>query len=399
MIFITQPQLVSTYDSSKAYNGYTLFGPRGTRDVFLINMKGEFVQHWRTPLVLANYGKLLENGNLLVGQRIPDGPVVDLAGAAGQLLELNWDSNVVWKHEDAYMHAHDFERLENGNTLVGQFRPVPSDIAAKIKGGIPGSERDGVIWGDSIQEITTGGKVVWEWVGYEHIDFDTDILCPLCPRDSSDYTNSFRSMPDGNILAHFRQTNTVKIIDKGTGKIIWRWGPGQLGHAHDATLLDNGNILIFDNGNHSIMTNLTGNFSRVIEINIKTKKIVWEYRDRNPLTFYSALCGGARRLPNGNTLICEATQGRCIEISPGKEIVWEFTNPFFSDYRGEIYGLSNMVYRYYRYSPDYPGLRGKNLDPNRFEWVLQEKGRPAEPTVVSSEIPEIMAERIARLGY
>ena len=37
----------------------------------------------------------------------------------------------------------------------------------------------------------------------------------------------------------------------------------------------------------------------------------------------------ARRLPNGNTLICEGDFGRIFQVTPGGEIVWEYVNPNF----------------------------------------------------------------------
>ncbi len=43
--------------------------------------------------------------------------------------------------------------------------------------------------------------------------------------------------------------------------------------------------------------------------------------------FFSELCGTCQRLPNGNTLITESTRGRAFEVTPDKEIVWEFFNP------------------------------------------------------------------------
>ena len=59
-------------------------------------------------------------------------------------------------------------------------------------------------------------------------------------------------MPDGNILTSFRILDTVGIIDKASGDFKWKWGRGELGHQHDPNLLDNGNILIFDNGWHTV---------------------------------------------------------------------------------------------------------------------------------------------------
>jgi hypothetical protein len=76
------------------------------------------------------------------------------------------------------------------------------------------------------------------------------ILCPLCLRDDWNHANSCFVMPDGDILTTIRHLSTVAIIDKKTGNIKWRWGVGDISHPHDPTLLDNGNVLVFDNGFH-----------------------------------------------------------------------------------------------------------------------------------------------------
>ena len=41
--------------------------------------------------------------------------------------------------------------------------------------------------------------------------------------------------------------------------------------------------------------------------------------------------GGVRRLPNGNTLICETIHGPIFQVTPDGEIVWEYIN---SDFMG-----------------------------------------------------------------
>ena len=387
---------VSKYDPSKAYKGYTLFGPEAQKDMYLVDMEGRFVHHWHLPYQGGLQAELLPNGNLLLVQRVLDGPVVDLAGYAGLILELDWDGNEVWRFEDLYMNGHDYVRMENGNILYTRWVPLAADIAAKQKGGIPGTEREGVMWEDAFREVTSDGKLVWEWLPHEHIDFDNDILCPLCPRDLMNYVNSLAILPDGNILTNFRHYNTVTIIDKGTGDIVWRWGAGQLGHPHCPLPLDNGNILIFDNGYHRPNVAFGFAFSRVLEVNRETKEIEWEYKGENPSAFFSSICGNAQRLPNGNTLVCHSTFGRIFEVTPEKEIVWEFTNPFYGTYpdpgRREMYGFNRLVYRAWRYGLDYEGLQGKTLDPDKFEWALQEKPKetPEEQT---------LNHRLKRLGY
>ena len=70
-------------------------------------------------------------------------------------------------------------------------------------------------------------------------------------------------------------------------------------------------------------------FSRVIEINPATNEIGWTYQDRPVSNFFSPRMGNAQPLPNGNTLINEASFGRFFEVTRDGEIVWEYVNPYF----------------------------------------------------------------------
>lgn len=389
---------------SRAFNGYTLFGFTEECSVWLINMAGQFVHHWSLPYCLATYGKLLSNGNLLYNLRQPPSErVLPLSGLSGKLCELDWDGNLVWEYEDPYMH-HDFYRLPNGNTMILRLVPVPDDFAPKIKGGVPNTDLNGQIWTDSFQEITPNGEVVWEWLSYEHLDPEIFVCCPLEERAEWLHTNTCCVLPDGDILTVFHKTHYIAIIDKSSGKVKWHWGGAKnLGHPHDATMLDNGNVLIFDNGSHRKRNLEAGfftgvmNFSRVLEIDPNTNKIVWEYRDEFPFNFHSSIASGCQRLPNGNTLICEATAGRIFEVTKEKEVVWEYVNPFFNNKQYVIAGFTNGVFRAYRYGPDYPGLKDKNLDPNKVELVLRESPvwRQQQDELKSTKVEE----RLGKLGY
>jgi len=49
-------------------------------------------------------------------------------------------------------------------------------------------------------------------------------------------------------------------------------------------------------------------------------------------------------------------------------------NPlYFKGSEGPFLGWNNPVFRAYRYSPDFAGLEGKTLNPDRFELTLREK--------------------------
>ena len=117
-------------------------------------------------------------------------------------------------------------------------------------------------------------------------------------------------------------------------------------------------------------------YSRAVEVNPATNKIEWEYKADPPQSFYSSLVSSARRLPNGNTLICEGMKGRLFEVTMEGEIVWEYLSPFYTAVGITPQELSarasqtflNQSFRAYRYMPDYTGLKGKDLDPQNLAW-------------------------------
>jgi hypothetical protein len=391
-------ECVSVYEPTKAYKGYTMFAPHYSKDVWLIDMKGEIVQHWEMKNLPGGDQRLLPNGNLLRLNKTLEEPLQFFGSVAGELVEVDWDCNVIWKYENLYMH-HDFYRMENGNTILNMHTLIPQEIAVKVRGGIPGTELEQGMWCNTFREITPEGEVVWEWLGYEHMDPEIDVPCPLCPRTIWGYVNGICVVPNGDIVASFRLLNTIAIIDKQSGAIKWRWGaPHELGHQHNPTVLGNGNILIFDNGYHRVTSHEVSDeiSSRVIEVNPRTDEIEWEYEDKNPDKFYSGICGSAERLPNGNTLICESTKGRIFEVTRDKEIVWEFINPFYYEWGRR--GVTNLIFKAHRYGFDYEGLKGKVLDPIKFRWVLMKEGRTSPEAPKDTRVEEIR-HRLKRLGY
>ena len=112
----------------------------------------------------------------------------------------------------------------------------------------------------------------------------------------------------------------ILVVDPDQEEIVWMMGPGlwDVGQ-HYAKMLDNGNILVFDNF-------YTEKLSRIIEFEPITKKVVWDYSDAKN-GFFTHTAGMCHRLPNGNTLIIETANGHAFEITPSKKIVWEFYNP------------------------------------------------------------------------
>ena len=88
-------------------------------------------------------------------------------------------------------------------------------------------------------------------------------------------------MPNGDIVVSFRKTSVVAIVSRESGEIRWRWGPGEISHQHNASSLDNGRLLLFDNGAHRRGMD----YSRVLEVEPFTGEIGWSTRATHPFRF------------------------------------------------------------------------------------------------------------------
>lgn len=125
--------------------------------------------------------------------------------------------------------------------------------------------------------------------------------------------------------------NSVKLIDMD-GKEVHRWElPGLLGSL--AYLLPGG---------------------RIVEMSWDGD-ILWEYTD--PTQHHDF-----RRLPNGNTLVCESVNGRIFEVHhDSMDIVWDYINPDFSSPFPLCRDPANAIFRAYRYTADSDELAGTPL--------------------------------------
>jgi hypothetical protein len=121
------------------------------------------------------------------------------------------------------------------------------------------------------------------------------------------HVNSAQRLANGNTLISLRNFDLVVEVDP-RGDVVWSYGALVLKHQHCAWLLDNGHLLITDNGN-----------ARIIEVDRATQRIVWEYGEG--LKFAVQAC--AYRLPNGDTLITDSGNQRILEVDPAGKRVWE----------------------------------------------------------------------------
>jgi hypothetical protein len=155
------------------------------------------------------------------------------------------------------------------------------------------------------------------------------------------HTNSAAYTPDGDIIISNRGSAEVVLIDRDTGAVAWRlggkrnqfalisdtiWFQGQ----HDAQVLPNGNLTLFDNGGRGPQPR---GQSRALEYEIDTgameARLVWSYE----ADVYGWFMGNVQRLPNGNTLIgwggangdnsWPDLEPALTEVTPAGEVVYE----------------------------------------------------------------------------
>jgi hypothetical protein len=321
---------LTALDEALACPGYTLYAPMfGPGTVYLLDLHGQEVHRWQTPYPPGLYGYLLPNGHLFYLGKVRDQTWERFPSwqrfKGGVLLEVDWHGNIVWEYHDRN-HHHDARRTPSGGAIYLAVERVPDALAARVQGGVPGSAPQGM-WADVLIEIDAAGDRLWEWHAYEHLEVESDIITFNDTRDEWSHANTVVPLAGERVLVSFRNISTVGIIDKRTGAFVWKLGSELLAQQHDPSLLANGNILVFDNGAHRKDQALPA--SRVLEIDPTTNTIVWDYRDAPAYNFFSPYISGARRLPNGNTLITEGNFGRMFQVTPDKQVVWEYVNPDF----------------------------------------------------------------------
>ena len=200
------------------------------------------------------------------------------------------------------------------------------------------------------------------------------------------HVNSINYNPHlDQIAISSRSQNEIYIIDHSTtteeaashsggnsgkgGDILYRWGNPQnydrgssddkiLGWQHGINWIDpeypgGGNLMIFNNnhfpGSDSSSTVIeikppmdeNGNYIIIDELPYGPIELDWIYNG----DFETPVQGGAFRLPNGNTIVCQTHTSKLIEVTLEGEIVWEFQY---------VAGIgSSWIARAQKYSPEY----------------------------------------------
>lgn len=340
------------YDSSRYAPGLTIFDVSSTSTALAVDQEGRVVWFISVDPEVAQYLRitnLLPNGNFLA---------VVYTSPSGSAYEISLDNQIMWEApagQESSVH-HDIFPMPNGNymaiTLAEKDGPVPDGPWKEL---FNTQESDSIPWwGDVIIEWDPDGNEVWRWSVFNHfdmVDYDSTTFTIALPRGFHDWTHSnavFYDPVDQSVYLSLRQLSRITKIDYITGEILWMMGrampSGQvktgndLGFSwqHAIKVLDNRNLMLYDNGNLS-----TPQISRVLEISITetdsfpTAEIVWEYI--LPESLYTKQIGEADRLSNGNTLIIAGTYGRILEVGADSSLIWELQMSPLSNAQDYIY--------------------------------------------------------------
>ncbi|MGH2976214.1 MAG: arylsulfotransferase family protein [Solirubrobacterales bacterium] len=255
-----------------------------------------------------------------------------------------WDSRVLpngsllwWNASALVFQTHDLEGglLVNGMNTVGQ-QANPHDIqftgggdylagAYVTQGGVDtsayGGASDASVSNAELQEVSSDGQLLWDWKSQDHISLsETGHRWPWVIHHSGlggyDVVHWNSIEDDGNsVIASFRNLDAVYKINKQTGDIVWKLGGthtpqsldvkgdprgATLGAQHDARLLPDGTLTVFDN-----RTNLQDHQPRAerFRINESTGTATLIESIADPEISGSNCCGSARRLGSGDWLI------------------------------------------------------------------------------------------------
>jgi hypothetical protein len=320
--------------------GVNLYGSRDRAEVMITDMTGEVLHRWRAG----------RRESWMHVEPLADGTLLTITRDM-HIAKYDWGSQRLWRRP---MRAHhDLAVRDDGHILVL--------VRGRTSLTYQGSQMP--ILCDSVVTLSPEGEVLETHpllpLLREHLDgdrlgrvrarFDEGLArnLVLAAGGGGDmlHTNSITILeheiegvaPAGSILLSFRTLSRVAILAADFSELLWIWGRRNLDGQHDATQLDNGNLLIFDNGLKR------GGRSRVVEVDVRQEEVVWSYEE----DLYTRLRGGAQGLSNGNVLITESDTGRVLEVTREGEKVWEFWNP---DVRGTGSGAQRAtIYRLNRF--------------------------------------------------
>ncbi len=319
--------VVTVYDPARAQDGLNLYTSGHLPGAILVDMSGHELHRWRKSLEEIWPGEELpEKGPRRVFWRrahlFPDGSILGVFAGAG-IFKLDIDSNLLWSNLNGA--HHDLEVLVDGRILVltreanildylDPEEPILEDFLVTLSPD--GEELARVSLVEAMWNSTYRNILQDENLGTGDI-FHANTVHLLDGR----HVDRAPWLAKGNVLTCLRNIDALVVLDPAQAVVVHAM-TGAYRRPHDPQMLEDGSMILFDN------QGAAGGHSRVVRFDPVGSKLHWFYAGEANYPLASATLGTVSVLANGNTLITESENGRAVEVTPEKEIVWEFFNPY-----------------------------------------------------------------------
>jgi Arylsulfotransferase (ASST) len=351
--------VVAERDPEAAFDGLNLYISGHAAEAVLMDMHGRTLHRWRYPLrrLWPDLAKDPEMAKLEYWRRAylyPNGDLLAIYEGLG-LVKLDARSHVLWAHRGGT--HHDLFVADDGTIYT-------LDREGKIIPRI--NPRKGVLE-DFVTVLDPRGTVrrkISILQAFERSPY-AGLLKRMPPEGDVFHTNTLEVLDGrwagrdpafrkGNLLLSVLKLDTLAILDPERQTIVWA-RTGEWRRQHQPTFVDGGGLLIFDN------TGAGPGRSRVLELDPLTGKVSWQYGGTPGEDLFSKTLGSCQRLPNGDTLITESENGRALEVTRDKRVVWELYNPHRAGEHGELVAV---LFEVVRLPPGFP-FRGLPVTPTR----------------------------------
>jgi len=284
-----------------------------------------------------------------------DGELYGVNNYTNQAKKINFQNIDLWSSPDSFsVDKHEIHELSNGNYMffvnVSQLGTIPighwTQNFQNIGYTANGIENEFDWVGQSLVELNENNEVVWVWNPFDHFTMaDYDSLGGSWEDAYYDgyfdwtHSNSFHFDENESVIyISHRNLSRISKISYPSGEIIWNMGlPPEFSlgddnictellfsYQHHIQLLDDGDLLFFDNGRLSpILLGDDSPITRIRRIRVMNDSLcdsIWQY-DLPPY-HYAHAGGSVQLLDNGNYFISTLGQYSMLEVTSDKEVIW-----------------------------------------------------------------------------
>jgi len=333
---------VTVHDEVRAQPGWNLYASMHAREAILMDMEGRELHRWTGPSEPQGDGTQIQLGLWWRTVRLfPNGDLLAQADF-GSLMKVDADSRLLWTYDEVCHHDFDVAPdgrifLITGKGVITHERfvhPLTEDFVVELAANGVELRRVSLLKAlvDAGQEeiLLELRKFQLGASGIERPDVTHLNALQILGAPSPAAPEAF---VEGRLLLSTPKNSRIMIMDFERGEVVWSLA-GSFRYQHDPTLTDDGRVLLFDNKGGGDKR------SRILALDPGSGTELWSYGGASDPQLFSECCGRVHPLKNGNLLGIVSMEGRAIEITPEREIVWEFRSAH--EFGGKIAILNDV---------------------------------------------------------